>query len=239
LTYDGYKAALQKINAHIEPGLTVGLVGKSGSGKSSFVNLILGLYRPQQGCVKIDGQDINMLDMRSVRRFCSVVSQDPILFRGTIFENIAHGLPNASLAQVMQAAEVANAQEFIYQMPQGYNSLVGEGGVTLSGGQKQRIALARAVLRNPAILILDEATSALDTASEKKVQAAIDRMSGNQTTFIIAHRLSTVRNVDIILVFKNGQICEQGSHDELLATQGEYASLLQFQLDQSPQVTAV
>lgn len=220
---------LREVTLDVEPGMRVGLVGRSGSGKSTFVNLLLGLYRTEQGVVSVDGMPINSLDMRTVRRQIGVVSQDPVLFSGTILENIVHAYQDTPLEEVVEAARKANAHEFISRLPEGYESPVGEGGTLLSGGQKQRIALARTFLRKPAILVLDEATSALDSESERLVQEAIERLSERITTFIIAHRLSTVRQADLILVFREGEIVERGTHDELLAQHGEYANLLMYQ----------
>ncbi len=228
-SYDDGQPTARDVSVDIPAGMTVGLVGKSGAGKSTFVNLVLGLYRTRLGMIKIDGMPINELNMRSVRRFMSVVSQDPIIFSGTIFDNITHASQTTPFEKVMDAAKKANAHEFIIRLNQGYDTYVGEGGVTLSGGQRQRIALARAILRNPAILILDEATSSLDSESEREVQQAIDNMANQQTTLIIAHRLSTVRNADMIVVFDDGRIVEKGTHEELVALGGEYASLLKYQ----------
>lgn len=223
------RAALYNATVDIAPGTTVGLVGKSGSGKSTFVNLALGLYRTNQGSVKIDGMPVNELDMRSVRRQIGVVSQTTVLFSGTVFENIVHAYTDTPFEKVIEAARKANAHDFICQLDKGYDTEVGEKGALLSGGQKQRIALARTILRNPSLLVLDEATSALDTESERLVQAAIDHLDSRMTKLIIAHRLSTIRNADIILVFNDGCIVERGTHAELVAKNGYYAELLRYQ----------
>lgn len=228
--YDGSgRAALHNVSVDIAPGTTVGLVGKSGSGKSTFVNLALGLYRTQDGAVKIDGMPVNDLDMRSVRLQVGVVSQTPVLFSGTVFDNIVHAYTDTPFEAVIDAARKANAHDFICQLDRGYDTEVGEKGVLLSGGQKQRIALARTILRKPALLVLDEATSALDTESERLVQAAIDHLDQKMTKLIIAHRLSTIRGADLILVFNEGEIVERGTHEELLAKNGYYAELLRYQ----------
>jgi ATP-binding cassette, subfamily B, bacterial len=213
----------------IEAGTTVALVGPSGSGKSTFVNLALGLLQPQHGSIVLDGTDMGELDMRFVRRQVGVVTQEPILFRGTIYENIAHGREAFDPEAVHEAAKRANAHAFISALPDGYHTVVGERGATLSGGQRQRIAIARTIFRRPAILVLDEATSALDAESEREVQAGIEGLLGQQTTIVIAHRLATIRRADRIFVFDGGHLAEAGSHAELLAKDGIYARLLRIQ----------
>ncbi len=217
--------ALYRVNADIEPGEIVALVGPSGAGKTTIANLVPRFYQPQEGRVRIDGIDIAAVRLDSLRAQIAIVPQDPQLFRATILENIRYGRLDASDEQVRQAAVEANADEFIRQFPDSYATEVGERGVRLSGGQRQRIAIARAILRNPRILILDEATSALDTHSETLIEQALDRLLPGRTTLIIAHRLSTIRRANKILYIENGRVLEIGTHDELLARNGPYAKL--------------
>lgn len=203
------------------------MVGASGSGKSSVIALIARFYDPTSGKVKIDGHDIKKLRLRSLRRHIALVQQEPALFATTIHENILYGRDGASDAEIVEAAQAANAHNFICCLPEGYNTEVGERGVQLSGGQKQRVAIARAVLKDPAILLLDEATSALDSHSEGIVQEALDKLMHGRTTVLIAHRLSTVRNADTIAVVRDGQIVEKGTHKQLMArTDGAYTNLI-------------
>ena len=208
---------LDDISLRIKPEETIALVGASGSGKSTIVNLLLGLYQPTAGEIRVDGVPQPELAIRWFRRQCSIVMQDSLLLSGTVRENILFGRPDATEADMLAAAQHAEAAEFIGRLPQGYDTRVGERGVSLSGGQRQRIAIARALLRDPVVLILDEATSALDYESESKVQAALEYLCRNRTVITIAHRLSTVRNADRIIVLSAGKIAESGSYDELAA----------------------
>ncbi|MEL6382832.1 MAG: ABC transporter ATP-binding protein [Cyanobacteria bacterium J06626_18] len=230
-SYQPGEPVLCGINLLAMPGEKIALVGSSGAGKSTLVNLLPRFYEFQGGQIFVDGTDIATVTLKSLRRQIGVVPQDTVLFSGTIAENIAFGQKQVDLAAVEAAAKVANAHDFISQFSQGYHAWVGERGVNLSGGQRQRIAIARAVLLNPRILILDEATSALDSESEKLVQEALERLMGDRTVFIIAHRFATVRNVDRILVVEKGAIVESGTHEELLAKGDRYAFLYaqQFQ----------
>ncbi len=221
--------ALNDLSFTVKAGESVAFVGESGSGKSTIMQLILGLRHPQAGTVKVDGTDLTTVDLRSYRRFISVVPQSVILFSGSIFQNIGYGLPQVTREQVTEAARLANALEFIEKLPDGFDTVIGESGMKLSGGQRQRVAIARALVRNPHILIFDEATSALDVISEKLVQDAIDTLIKGRTCFIVAHRLSTVRNVDRIFVLKDGRIIEEGSYDQLVNAGGEFAHLRSLQ----------
>lgn len=217
--------ALHEIDLRIPAGATVAFVGSSGSGKSTMLNLILGFLRPTAGRILIDGRDMQELDLRTVRRFVSVVPQESVLFEGTIRENVAYGLGDVDDARIERALRDANAWEFVRDQPQGWDTVVGERGARLSGGQRQRLAIARALIRDPRILLLDEATSALDPESEELVQDALGRLMTGRTTLVVAHRLSTVRRADVIVVLEHGEVVERGSHDELLARGGRYAQL--------------
>ena len=219
----GGNTVLKNLNLSVTSGEAIALVGASGAGKTTLVNLLLRFYDPQDGSILIDGINIRDVTLKSLRRQIAIVPQETILFSGTIAQNIAFGQKEFDLKAVETAAEIANAHQFIIQLSQGYQTWVGERGVNLSGGQRQRIAIARAILLNPTILILDEATSALDSESEALVQEALERVMENRTVFIIAHRLTTVRRADRILVMERGQIIESGTHDELLARGGRYA----------------
>jgi ATP-binding cassette subfamily B protein len=223
---------LRDINFTVEPGQRVALVGPSGAGKSTIVSLLMRFYEPAKGRILIDGRDILEYGLHALRGQMAIVPQDVLLFGGTIAENIAYGRPGASEAEIMEAARQANADEFIRSFPEGYQTRVGERGVQLSGGQRQRVAIARAILRDPAILLLDEATSSLDSASESLVLQALDRLMEGRTSLIIAHRLSTVRTADRIVVIKDGRTVESGTHEELVRRDdGVYRTLSQLQLD--------
>lgn len=227
----GSRAILQDINLTIQPGEMIGLVGHSGSGKSTLVNLICRFYDVAEGSVLIDGIDIRSLKVADYRRNIGLVLQEPFLFFGTIAENIAYGKPDASREDIVNAARAAHAHEFILRLPQGYDSLVGERGQALSGGERQRISIARALLINPRILILDEATSSVDTETEIEIQAALDNLIRGRTTLAIAHRLSTLRQADRLVVFERGRIVEEGQHETLMAAKGAYYRLDQAQTE--------
>jgi subfamily B ATP-binding cassette protein MsbA len=235
-----YKEAdltLSDVDMHIDPGTMVALVGPTGAGKTTVINLIARFYDPTAGTVKIDGTDIREFTQKSLRSQISFVLQDTVLFSGTIWDNIAYGCPDASEAQIVKAAETANAMEFIEKLPEKFDTTVGERGVTLSGGQRQRIAIARAIIRKTPILILDEPTSGLDAASEQLVVEALDRLMEGKTSIVIAHRLSTIRRASCIFVIENGTVAESGTHDELMQREdGAYRKLhdIQANLDEAP-----
>lgn len=228
-SYNESKKVLKRINLTILKGKTIALVGQSGSGKSTFVDLLPRFYDVQKGQITIDGIDIRELSFFNLREFMGNVNQDPILFNDTIYNNIAFGVESATPEDVENAARIANAHEFIRQTEKGYQTTIGDRGGKLSGGQRQRLSIARAVLKNPPIMILDEATSALDTESEKLVQEALDNLMKNRTSIVIAHRLSTIKNADLICVFHEGEIVERGTHEELLAQKGIYTKLYSMQ----------
>ncbi|HWC98255.1 MAG TPA: ABC transporter ATP-binding protein [Candidatus Sulfopaludibacter sp.] len=236
-SYSPETPVLKDITLRIEPGHTAALVGRTGAGKTTIVSMIPRFYDPTSGVVRIDGQDVRSFTQKSLRRQMSFVLQETLLFHGSIWKNIAYGRPGASRDEILKAAEMANASEFIERMPQGYDTIVGERGVTLSGGQRQRIAIARAVIRNSPILILDEPSSGLDASSEKLVFDALDRLMQGKTSIVIAHRLSTIRNAEVIFVVDGGTIVEQGSHDELMRNGGLYAELHELSFREEPEVT--
>lgn len=224
--------ALRDINISIKRGSVVALVGKSGAGKTTFVDLLAGFYRPTSGAVLIDGVDTREMTLKALRGQTGIVSQEVILFNDTVSANIAYGKPDATEAEVVEASKAAFAHEFITALPDGYQTTIGERGIKLSGGERQRISIARAVLKNPPILILDEATSSLDTQSEMLVQKALENLMENRTTIIVAHRLSTVRNADRIVVLDEGKVVEEGTHGELLETGGHYKRFYSLQMIQ-------
>ena len=222
-------AALEGVSFHTEPGETIALVGPSGAGKSTVIQLLLRFYDPDSGQIKVDGHALDEVARSDFRRSIALVPQDPVIFAETARENIRFGRPGATDAEIEEAAKAAAAHEFLSALPDGYDSYVGERGVMLSGGQKQRIAIARAILRDAPILLLDEATSALDAESERAVQDAVDRLAEGRTTLVVAHRLATVKKADRILVFDQGKIVAEGSHDDLVAQGGLYAQLARLQ----------
>ncbi|MCB0308252.1 MAG: ABC transporter ATP-binding protein [Bdellovibrionales bacterium] len=228
--YSPDRLVFERLNIRIGPGERVGLVGFSGSGKTTFINLILRMYDVNSGAVLIDGQNISEYTQDSLREQVSMIPQDPMLFHRSLLDNIRYGRPNATDDEVFRAAKAARAHEFITQLSDGYASLVGERGVKLSGGQRQRIAIARAILKNSSILILDEATSSLDSVTEKAVQSSFESVMKGHTVIVVAHRLSTIAQLDRIIVFNEGQIVEDGSHKTLLALNGHYARLWKMQV---------
>ncbi len=229
-TYPGSKTpAITNLTLRVKPGEMIALVGPSGSGKSTLINLAIGFLRPQSGLISFDGNDLSKYDLRTARKFISVVPQESVLFDGSVRENITYGLGDLSDKTVIDALTAANAIDFVEALPEGVDTIVGERGARISGGQKQRLAIARALIRNPRILVLDEATSALDSESERSIQKALESLMANRTTFVVAHRLSTVQRADTILVLEDGNLVEQGTHLELSKAGGLYQRLFEAQ----------
>lgn len=230
-SYNGKDPVLRRFSLDIPRGKTVAIVGPTGAGKSSVASLLLRFYDIQAGCITLDGRDIRQYTLSSLRRSIGIVQQDVFLFSDSIRENIAYGRPDATEQEIIEAAKLADAHEFIMKLPDGYDSAIGERGVKLSGGQKQRLAIARVFLKNPPVLILDEATSALDNETERRIQQALQDLSHNRTTLVIAHRLATIRHADSIVVLTKEGICEQGTHGELMERKGLYYELYMSQFD--------
>ena len=233
---DGAVPALQDIDLQVEPNQVVALIGTTGSGKTSLVNLIPRFYDVTRGAVRVDGYDVRQVELTSLRRQIGIVLQTSLLFSVSIAENIAYGRPDASREEIIAAAKAAQAHDFIMEMPDGYETIVGERGVTLSGGQRQRVAIARALLMDPRILILDDSTSSVDAETERIIQKALSRLMEGRTTFVIAHRLSTVRRADLILVMNEGRIVERGRHEDLLRQGGLYREIYDLQLRDQEQL---
>lgn len=223
---------IKDLSLDVAPGSLVAIVGPTGAGKTTIVNLLMRFYDPDQGVIRLDGQDIKKATRSSLRKSYAMVLQDTWLFTGTVFENLAYGKASATLAEVEAAAKAAHVHEFIQQLPKGYDTLITEDGGGISQGQKQLLTIARAMLLDADLLILDEATSNVDTQTEGLIQTAMTELMKGKTSFVIAHRLSTIRHADVILVVQNGNIVEQGTHDELLARAGAYAALYQAQFDE-------
>ena len=227
--YNENEEVLSHVSFEVKPGEMIAFVGPSGAGKSTVASLLPRFYDATNGSITIDGEDIRKVTLNSLREQVGIVPQETVLFNGSVYDNILYGRLDATREEVEAAAKAANAHEFIMQLPNGYETMLGDRGMNISGGQRQRISIARAILKNPQILILDEATSALDTESERVVQEALDRLMVGRTSFVIAHRLSTIKNADKIMVLEKGQLIEQGNHDELMAMDGLYAHLYKIQ----------
>ncbi len=228
-SFDRTKKVLSDINLTIEPGDIVGIVGTTGSGKSTLINILMRFYDHYEGEIFVDGHNIKELSLEYYRSKIGYVQQEPMMFSDTIFNNIAYGKPDAHVEEVIHAADIANAHEFIARQPDGYDSMLGERGIGLSGGERQRISIARAVLKNPSLLIFDEATASVDSETENLIQEAIERLIKGRTTLMIAHRLSTLRKANKIIVVDQGKIIENGSHEELMALRGKYYKLVEIQ----------
>jgi subfamily B ATP-binding cassette protein MsbA len=228
---------LKNVSLQIKAGQVSALVGPTGAGKSSIIGLIPRFYDPNNGVISVDGIDVKTLQQKSLRNQMSFVLQETVLFHAPVWQNIAYGKPNCTRSEIIKAAELANATEFIEKLPDAFDTVLGERGMTLSGGQRQRIAIARAVIRNTPILILDEPTSGLDSASEQLVFEAMDRLMAGKTVVVIAHRLSTIQKADIIFVIKEGEVVERGKHEDLMRLNGLYAELHNLQFREEPELT--
>ena len=228
---DDGKEVLKGFNLHVNAGETIALVGESGAGKTTVLNLVIGFMKPDSGDIKLDGRSLKDINLRSYRKHIAVVPQNSILFSGTIRENITYGLKNVSDDKLNEVLKAANLTEFIDSLPDGVDTQVGEHGGGLSGGQRQRISIARALMRDPKIIVLDEATSALDSISEREIQKALENLKSERTTFIVAHRLSTIRNADKIAVVADGKVSEYGTYDELMAAKGGFYELRRLQVE--------
>jgi ABC-type multidrug transport system fused ATPase/permease subunit len=237
--YDEAAPVLRDVSFNVQPGQMIGVVGPTGGGKSTIMSLIPRFYDPGAGKVLMDGVDVREYRLQTLRDQIGYVLQETVLFRGSVRDNIAYGRAGATDEEIIEAAKLANADEFISRMPNGYQTFVGDRGDTLSGGQRQRLGIARAIIRNNPVLILDEPTAALDSESERLVVEALERLMKGKTVLIIAHRLSTIRDADKILVLKEGVVAEQGTHDELLALGGTYAQLYSVQFDTMPAKAAL
>ena len=230
--YSPEKPLIEKMNVKVSPGQHVAIVGPTGCGKTTVINLLMRFYDVCDGAILLDGTDVRDMTRESLRRSIGMVLQDTVIFSGTVRENIAFGKPDATNEEIVAAAKAAHAHSFIKRLPDGYDTVIGEGGGMLSQGQKQLLCITRVMLRLPPMLILDEATSSIDTRTEMKIQSAFARLMKGRTSFIVAHRLSTIKEADIILVMKDGQIIEQGNHEELLSLGGFYATLYNCQFEQ-------